>query len=261
MTVSPRSYVLPIETASRVNLGALKRPTGQALAGLPFIGMVDFGLFKSWGENRVRKLNDHVSVNTHVLVFGATIEQIKAGFYAMGIDFTAVTRRSAGFAMAVEPDAVEGDLLYLLKAPLFYYKVESDHDRGNLTLGKHTLRPGDQLRMAAVLHDMFLDELFFGQHAGTTFVRAVRTAARAPLVAYNRCHPGNPIAIALETQPEQRALLSSLVRSPPAFSSYLRRFGGSLGLRDPEDDGRTEGALAALAELSDFSELDNLVDL
>ena len=259
VTISPRTFVLPLETASQVNLHALKRLAGQALAGLSHIGMVDFGLFKCWGERGMRELNDHVSAHTHSLVFGATREAIVAGFNAMGVSFTSVTRLSAGHVMEITPEQVEGYLLYLLKAPLFFYKVERGDGLGNPTLGKHVLRPGDQLRMGAVLSDMYLTDLFFGQHAGTPFVRAVRTAARAPMVAYNHRHPREPVDVCYTVPADDRALLSSLVRSPPAFLSYLRSFG--VAGRDPEDDGTPEDRSATLVGQSYYADLDDLVDL
>ena len=240
VTVSPQRYVLPIGGASQVDLHGLKQTVRQALAGLSFVGMIDFGLLKSWGREGIPRWNNHVSAHAHCIVVGTTREEIKANLARMGRNFVGVTGRCAAVVNEITARQLEGYFRYSLKAPLFEYQVrtgsrtwhnaETGESEILPRLDAHPLRTGDQLRMAAVVHEMMLDELLFGQGAGTALVREIVDEAREPLRCRNLVaerqgsRPSSMIAQTCSISPRDRTVLSKLVVSPPRRRSTDVRY-------------------------------------
>lgn len=227
VTVSRLKDVRPFETASQTNLHSLQRLTGQAFAGLSFVGAPDFALFKAWGPKGIRYLHNHVGPHTHNIVFGASRAEIKVGMQAAGLGTGGWTGGAAYHIKEITAEEVEGYLLYLLKVPLFFYHAKKGvrvfRSRHNGEREHHALfkpfplRPADQLRMAAVVHAMYLDELLFGQGEGTELVGAIRDEAREPLRRRNewaRRQGRREILITVSVRPECRALLSDCIREP-----------------------------------------------
>ena len=236
VTVSPTTYVCPFETASRTDLLSLQKLTGQALSGLSFIGAPDFALFKAWGPAGIRSLHNHVGPHTHSVVFGASKAQIEQGMLQAKLDTGGWSGGRAFHIKAIKPDSLEGYLLYLLKAPLFFYHAKqgtrrfrnplTDEAETHSLFKAHPLRPGDQLRMGAVIHEMYLDELLFGQGAGTPLVRDIRDEAREPLRRLNEIakREGRPeISLTVSVKPDSRPLLSACIREP-LLQRLLRRW-------------------------------------
>lgn len=193
-SVCPRRYVLPLCDAHRVDLRSLKKLTGQVFASRSLVGSVDFALFKGFGRGGIRAWHNLVGAHTHGLVWGASAEELRASFAAMGPSFINVKGECAGYAQEIGPDEIAGYMRYALKLPLFEYNVRAEDDGFDPDTGEifrttkvspNPLRPGDQLRMAALLRDMSLDHLIFGQHEGTGVVREIRRRARLPIVQKN----------------------------------------------------------------------------
>ena len=211
-----------------------------------------------------------MGAHPHGLVWGKTEEELWAAFHAMGPGFINVKGECAGFVREIDPDEIAGYMRYALKVPLFEYSVKSgereniDPETGEITfhtkISANPLRPGDQLRMSALLSNMYLDDLIFGQHEGTEIVREIRRRARAPLVLENRLSrlQGKPasaqIATVVNIAPFSRTPISKLLLNPPK-KLWLgpRRENSSLGpfLRGQNSSaaGSEENPIASLPEL------------
>lgn len=228
-SVCPRQYVLPMSEAHSVNLNALKKLTGQAFGGCSLVGSVDFALFKGFGKRGIRAWHDQVAAHTHGLVWGASEEEMKAMLVAMGADFINVKEECAGYVQKVASDEIAGYMRYALKLPLFECNVTANDDRfdpetgeifGTTKISTNPLRPGDQLRMAALLHDMSLDHLIFGQLEGTGIAREIRRRARLPLVQKNeeserRNRPPSTRIGIEEISWLNRTPVAKLIQNPP----------------------------------------------
>lgn len=193
-TVCPRHYVKPLTDAHRVDLHSLRKLTGQVFSGCSFVGAVDFALFKGFGKGGLRHWHNHVGAHTHGILWGKSIDEVRAMLRALSPDFVNVKGESGAYVQDIGPDEIAGYMRYSLKLPLFEYNLTADDSRYDAETGEiltsvkvnsHPLRPGDQLRMAALLHDMSLDHLIFGQLEGTPVVREIRRRARLPITRMN----------------------------------------------------------------------------
>ena len=228
-SVCPHQYVMPMRDAHFVDLHGLKKLTGQVFAGCSLVGSIDFALYKGFGRHGVRAWHNQVGAHTHGLVWGKSAEELRANLQGMGPDFINVKGECAGYVQQIGADEIAGYMRYALKLPLFEYNVTAaddnfDPDTGEVFRTKkvsaNPLRPGDQLRMSALLHDMSLDHLIFGQHEGTAVVREVRRRARLPLMRRNEIaqRHGSPPSSRLaleEIWRWKRMPVSKLIRTPP----------------------------------------------
>ena len=228
-SICPVRYVAPLHRAHSVDLTSLKKLTGQAFRGCSLVGSTDFALFKGFGQHGVRACHNHVGAHTHGLVWGKSQSELQELLAAMGPEFINVKGQCAGYVREISADELAGYMRYSLKLPLFEYNVKADQretldpQTGEIFHGTkvspNPLRPGDQLRMSALLRDMYLDDLIFGQGEGTSVVREIRHRARAPLVHLNRLAETRtrhtPIAIGASISHWERTPVSKLLRNPP----------------------------------------------
>ena len=269
VTVSPAVYIRPLETASRTDLRSLQKLTGQALHSLSFIGAPDFALFKAWGSSGIKALDNHVGPHTHNIVFGASRAEIEQGMLAAGLDSGGWTGGAAYHIKEIAADDVEGYLLYLLKAPLFFYHARqgvrvfrnraSGEEENHALFKAHPLRTGDQLRMAAVVHEMYVDELLFGQGAGTVLARDIRAEAREPLRRLNevaRRQGKVEISTTVGVKVETRPLLSACI-TEPVLSRLLRRWSR---VRAPWTKSTSSGSVTSAGHVRGMRTHDPLLD-
>ena len=228
-SVCPRHWVSSLSDAHRVDLHGLKKLTGQVFAGCSLVGSVDFALFKGFGKGGIRAWHNKVGAHTHGLLWGTSMEELQAKLAAMGPDFINVKGECAGYVQQITPDEIAGYMRYALKLPLCEYNVKADDARFDPETGEilrevkvstNPLRPGDQLRLSALLCDMHLDHLIFGQHEGTGVAREIRRRARLPLarrneIAERRRRPPNEHIGTEEICRWARTPIARLIQNPP----------------------------------------------
>ncbi len=98
--------------------------------------------------------------------------------------------RSPVWIDTIEPDEVEGKLLYALKGQVKEYRARHspghriDRETGEITANvrqsKRWMRTRNHVRMIEALDGLNLDKLIFGNAAGTQVARAIRYEALKP---------------------------------------------------------------------------------
>lgn len=182
--------------AARFDVRLLTGLVTAALAEIPFIGMVDVVLYARRGPDGA-SVRGHVSWHVHLLAWGAeradlarALDKIHAGG----------SNRSDVDAVDIRLNQSEQDLerrwVYSLKAPQKSKRVvvlpegpdpETGEVRPERTREfKDWMQTGRRIWMLDVMAGRRLPELIFGTGEGAVIAGAIRTEARAPLLARQR---------------------------------------------------------------------------
>lgn len=175
--------------AAAFDVVTLQQIARQGMGEIPFLGMIEAALFSKWGPDGW-SFTDSVSWHCHLLTWGNTNEELSAQLAALRCRHRSMFDRVS--AVHIKPVAyadVARQLLYILKAPQKFSRVghfsrrrASSHAKKTKPPGMHIqkdwLRTGQRIRMLDIIGERRLDQLLFGNNAGTALARTIRMEAR-----------------------------------------------------------------------------------
>ncbi|MCJ2108999.1 hypothetical protein MKK70_27255 [Methylobacterium sp. E-041] len=197
VTLIRDSYTLPYDDAADLNLFKLEQWVRAELHGASFIGMTEAALYTNAGEVRAG-WQRAISWHPHLLVWDVTEQRMHE--ICDSINFrirTLIPGVRAAHFRRLEPEQVEGQVLYMLKAPVNEYRIypkmrtvtvgenskTMKEPTGRFRSKKYQLGPGDLTRMANLMASKTLDGLSFAAGEGKAVLDAInfetRTAYRA----------------------------------------------------------------------------------
>jgi len=179
ITLAPLKYAMAASEAKNFDVRRLQGWTRQVLGGLSFIGCVDVAYYpRYWGFFPGTKA---MSFHVHALAWGmdrhslfALSEQLNAKYDCMIPGAVAVHVQDVPLRMALQK------VPYMLKRPTKSYRIRigkrelTDSETGEITSErtykqfKQKLRTREIVMSVNLLHNWFLEELFFGSLEGTT---------------------------------------------------------------------------------------------
>ncbi len=193
VTLIRSSYTVPYDEAADFNLFKLQQWVRAELRGCSFIGMTEAALYTNAGEVRAG-WKRAISWHPHLLVWGVSKQRMREIRDSINVRFrTLIPGVKAAHFRTLKPEDVEGQVLYMLKAPVNEYRIilktrrAVDPDTGEITKeptgnfksAKYQLGPGDLVRMANLMSGKKLDGLTFAGGEGKAVLDAVNFEARA----------------------------------------------------------------------------------
>ena len=182
--------------AAKFDIRKLQALTRWALSGIPFIAMVEAALCKVWSFDQ-NSLTECISWHSHSICFHATKAQIQTALHPLRDQYNESRSDDdhdiAHIKLIETEEDLERTVAYFLKAPQkarrSEFRGESIDDDGEIKpAGYHSnkdwMRTGDRVRMLDIIGDRFLEQLLFGQAAGTALARTIRQEALAPYLRW-----------------------------------------------------------------------------
>jgi hypothetical protein len=195
VTLTPGQYALPEAEGPTFDVRKIKAWTRQVLAGFEFIGMVEAGFFPEFPA----KTKPTVSWHVHLLVWGATYQRLNQILREVRREYPSFVPGvpSAHTLRLTSVEQIQLRVLYMLKAPQKRYRVyfkdeevlnemTGEITRGKGKITKDWLRTGERVRMCRVMAGRLLDDLLFGQGAGTQLRGEIVEEALAAFRAQER---------------------------------------------------------------------------
>lgn len=197
VTLIAERFTDPLDRAGDFDPFPLQQWARAILPGCSFVGMVEAALYSNVGLvlNGLQKV---VSWHTHLLLWGVTAQRMtKLRDRINQRVSTMIPGIKAAHFRQLQPEEIDGQALYMLKAPVNEYRVYpmketvADDDTGEITTPttgrfrtkKYQLGPGDLVRMTNIMSGKTLDTLSFAAGQGRTVLKAInfeaRTASRA----------------------------------------------------------------------------------
>ena len=202
VTVAPAQYVFPIDRAHEFDHRSLIALVRQALGDVPAVGMIEAAHYQKWGPYGPSP-HDWVSWHAHFCPWNRTRGQLQPFVGEMSTRYSNMFGRSAIWIETIKPHEVERKLLYAAKAQVKTYRVlrqpGEDIDTGTGVITpknwqtKDWMRTGNHVRMVRVMAGRRLEDLVFGNAAGTQVARAIRYEAMRPF-----CRWATPINVSAE---------------------------------------------------------------
>ncbi|WP_267422490.1 hypothetical protein [Methylobacterium sp. GC_Met_2] len=174
--------------AAAFDVVTLQQIARQGMGEIPFLGMIEAALFSKWGPDGW-SFTDSVSWHCHLLTWGKTNEEVSAQVAPLRRRHRSMFERvSAVHIKSVAYADVPRQLLYILKAPQKVSRVGHFSRRRASSYAKKTkpsamhiqkdwLRTGQRIRMLDIMGERRLDQLLFGNSAGTALARIIRAQA------------------------------------------------------------------------------------
>ncbi|WP_342112088.1 hypothetical protein [Methylobacterium sp. SI9] len=178
-----------LSPAAVFDVTALQQIARQGMGEIPFLGMVEAALFLKWGPDGW-SFTDWISWHCHLLTWGKTEGELSAQLEPLRRRHHSMRARVSPVHIKPVPQAdVTRQLLYILKAPQKFSRVGRFSKVGptgrtkmvgapGLRIKKDDLRTGQRIRMLDVIGERRLDQLLFGNNAGTALARSIRLEAR-----------------------------------------------------------------------------------
>ena len=202
VTLIDERFTLGLDTAHNINLVKLQAWARAELPGCSFVGMVEAALYTNVGLVKAG-MKRAVSWHIHMIVWGvseARLVELIASLNARRR--TLVPGVTAGHYRMLEPEEVQGQLIYMLKPPISDHRIYqrkrtlSDRETGELHVEgtgrfkqrKGALKPGNLARMVKVMADRTLDRLAFAAGEGRAVLETINTEALAPYNRWLRVH-------------------------------------------------------------------------
>jgi hypothetical protein len=194
VTLIAEQFTVPLGQARDFNPFPLQQWTRAMLPGCSFVGMVEAALYSNVGLV-LHRLQKAVSWHVHLLVWGKTAQRMTVLRDNINSRVsTMVPGVKAAHFRQLKPDKIEGQVLYMLKAPLNEYRIYAmkktvaDDDTGEITTpttgqfrtNKYQLGPGDLVRMTNIMSGKALDDLAFSSGQGNAILKAISIEARVP---------------------------------------------------------------------------------
>jgi len=195
VTLIAKRFTDPLDRAGDFDPYELQRWARARLPRCSFVGMVEAAFYSNVGLV-LHGMQKAVSWHVHMLVWGVTEQRMTE--LRDGINrrvSTMVPGVKAAHFRELTPDEVEGQALYMLKAPVNEYRIYAmkktvaDPDTGEITTPttgrfwtkKYQLGPGDLVRMANIMTGKTLDTVAFAAGQGCPLLKAINFEA---LTAY-----------------------------------------------------------------------------
>ena len=209
VTLIAEQYTVPLDQAGNFDPYRLQQWARAMLPGCSFVGMVEAALYTNVGLLR-HGLQRAVSWHVHLLVWGITAAKMTE--LRDGINRSARTMipgvKAAHFRQ-LEQEQIEGQIFYMLKAPVNEYRVypmketvvdDATGEVMEVTTGrfrtkKYQLGPGDLVRTINLLSGQTLDGLAFATGEGMAVLPRINAEARAPRVAKERLEAAREAAL------------------------------------------------------------------
>ncbi|MBM0207364.1 hypothetical protein JNW90_33585 [Micromonospora sp. STR1s_5] len=200
ITLISDDYTFDLDRSGEFVPFRLQQWARAVLRGCSFVGMVEAALYTNADKVRLGPKRA-VSWHVHLIVWGISTEQMKALRDSINRrTSTMIPGLMAAHYRTLDRDKVEGQVLYMLKAPLNEYRIygrkeeAADSDTGEITkvptgrfsMKKYQLGPGDLVRMANLMAGKTLDELTFATGQGTAVLDEINYEAKARLRAAER---------------------------------------------------------------------------
>ncbi|WP_156311996.1 hypothetical protein [Methylobacterium platani] len=193
VTLIRDTYTVPYDEAAAFNLFKLQQWVRAELLSCSFIGMVEAALYTNADEVRPG-WKRVISWHPHLLVWGVTKQRMQEICDSINVRFrTMIPGVNPAHFRPLQPEEVEGQALYMLKAPVNEYRIitkmrkakDPDTDKtvreptGAFRSRKYQLGPGDLTRMANLLAGKSLDGLAFAAGDGKKLLAGINFEARA----------------------------------------------------------------------------------
>jgi hypothetical protein len=231
VTLIADEYTFALDQAGKFDPFRLQQWVRAVLPGCSFVGMVEAALHTNAGEVKPG-LKRAVSWHSHMLLWGIPVERMTE--LRDGINRrtrTMIPGVDAAHYRILDRDKVEGQVLYMLKAPVNEYRiyprkktVEDPVTRratkvltGRFSTKKYQLGPGDLVRMANLLSGKALDKLAFSHGEGKALLDDINYEARAEYRAARQVEVARAASQKLRTArlgPPSRSRPASGVRGP-----------------------------------------------
>lgn len=194
VTLIAEQFTVPLDQAGDFDPFPLQQWARAMLRGCSCVGMVEAALYSNVGLV-LHRLQKAVSWHMHLLVWGKTAQQMTVLRDNINRRVkTMVPGVKAAHFRQIRPDKIQGQVLYMLKAPMNEYRIYAmketvdDEDTGEFTTPltgqfrtkKYQLDPGDLVRMVNIMSGQALDDLSFAAGQGRSLLNAIILEARAP---------------------------------------------------------------------------------
>lgn len=198
VTLIRDSYTLPYDEAVDLDLFKLQQWVRAELRGASFVGMTEAALYTNADAVRTN-WKRAISWHPHLLVWGISKQRMTEIRDSLNRRCrTLIPGVAAAHFRPVRPEKVEGQVLYMLKAPVNEYRIITGNRpvidpapgeprrefTGKFASKKYQLGPGDLVRMANLLAGKRLDRLAFAAGDGRAVLSAINFTALAPERAF-----------------------------------------------------------------------------
>jgi hypothetical protein len=195
VTLAPWRFVTPLSRAASFEPRRLKFWVEEALAGYNFIGAVDLALYINLSADTASK-EPSLSWHVHLLVWDFDQGKLQRVLDRINDEETSfVPGRPTAHMRLLQPNAIEGRVAYMMKAPLSEYMVyprkEADDQpgfdasglaqRGRMEQRKRPLRPGNAIKLCHVLSGRTLPSLMVSGGEGGEILQTALTKAEAEI--------------------------------------------------------------------------------
>ena len=192
VTLIRDSYTVRYDEAADFELFKLRQWVQFELRGASFIGMTEAALYTNAEEVRP-EWKRAISWHPHLLVWGISKQRMREIRDSINVRFrTLIPGVKPAHFRTLKPEEVEGQVLYMLKAPVNEYRIIPKTRKvvdpvtekalreptGQFGSKKYQLGPGELVRMANLMADKTLDGLAFAAGEGKTVLDAINYEAR-----------------------------------------------------------------------------------
>jgi hypothetical protein len=198
VTLIRDSYTVPYDEAAAFHLFKLQQWVRAEFQDASFIGMTEAALYTNAGEVRP-EWKRAVSWHPHLLIWGIPKQRMREIRDSINVRFrTLVPGVKPAHFRTLKPEEVEGQVLYMLKAPVNEYRIipktrkvvdlatakTMSEPTGQFSNKKYQLGPGELVRMANLMAGKTLDGLAFAAGEGKPLLDAINFEARTQYRAF-----------------------------------------------------------------------------
>jgi hypothetical protein len=192
VTLAPVRFVTPLSRAASFDPKKLKIWAQERLAGYNFIGAVDLALYINLPANAASKAPS-VAWHVHLLVWDFDQGKLQGVLDRINEEEPSlVPGRPTAHMRPLQPRAIKGRVVYMMKAPLSEYMVkeaggkpdfkgQGAEQRDRFDQDKRALRPGNAVKLCQVLAGRTLPTLMVSSGDGIEIFRAGLSKAKAEI--------------------------------------------------------------------------------
>jgi hypothetical protein len=175
-----------------IDFDKIRRRYQACLLGLNYLGMIEPAYYVNIAVGHPYEGRRMVCWHVHAIAWGGAPKQIK-GHIGQSRSASKLQAIVDGLAPCHCKQVTRGELLptiaYILKPPQNAYsigkrtQIVGEQRRHNFQQNKRTMRPGERVKLATLMSDVYLDQLAVGGGEGSAILREIKYDA---LQAYRR---------------------------------------------------------------------------